>query len=280
MSRLEPVSKDGGLDTSSHQQFVDYYAKESLSESTRRRFEAIQTRVLALAGPTTRPLNVLDIGCGAGAQCALWAASGHHVFGIDINAPLIEVARKRAQESGIAARFDVGSATDLPFETASMDVCLIPELLEHVPEWQPCLAEAVRVLRPGGILFLSTTNFLCPVQNEYRLPLYSWYPGFAKRYFEKRAVTSWPAIANYARYPAVHWFSYYQLARFLTAKGMRCHDRFAVMDAGTGSGIRRAIVGLLRHSSLLRLLGQICSTGSVVFAVKSGSPGPAQGASA
>ncbi len=274
------MGRDGGLDTSSHQQFVDYYAKESLSESTRQRFEAIQTRVLALAGPTNRPLNVLDIGCGAGAQCALWAADGHHVFGVDINAPLIDVARQRAQASGIAARFDVGSATNLPYETASMDVCLIPELLEHVPEWQPCLAEAVRVLRPGGILFLSTTNVLCPVQNEYRLPLYSWYPGFAKRYFEKRAVTSWPAIANYARYPAVHWFSYYRLARFLAGKGMRCYDRFAVMDARSGSAIRRAVVGLFQHSSLLRLLGQICSTGSVVFAVKSGSAMPAKAASA
>jgi len=112
------------------------------------------------------------------------------------------------------------------------------------------------------------------------LPLYSWYPGFAKRFFEKRAVTTWPAIANYARYPAVHWFSYYCLARFLAGLGMRCYDRFDLIDAHGGSRLRRMAVELLRRSFLLRWVGQICSTGSVVFAVKVASAGAAQGSSA
>jgi 2-polyprenyl-3-methyl-5-hydroxy-6-metoxy-1,4-benzoquinol methylase len=55
-----------------------------------------------------------------------------------------------------------------------MDVCLLPELLEHVADWQSCLNEAARVLRPGGLLYLSTTNVLCPRQQEFNLPLYSF----------------------------------------------------------------------------------------------------------
>jgi 2-polyprenyl-3-methyl-5-hydroxy-6-metoxy-1,4-benzoquinol methylase len=271
MDNAKSLDRNAQLDTSSHQQFVQYYAAESQSDATRQRFEAIRSKAIDLlrkSGNTHRPLDMLDIGCGAGTQCALWAAAGDRAHGIDINAPLIELARERAQVAKLDIRFDIGSATALPHESGTIDVCLIPELLEHVPEWEPCLVEAVRVLRPGGVLFLSTTNVFCPVQHEYRLPLYSWYPGFAKRLFERKAVTSWPSIANYARYPAVHWFSYYGLSRFLGRQGMRCFDRFAMMEPGERSAPRRIVVGLLQASSTLRLLGQIGSTGTIVFALK------------
>ena len=76
-----------------------------------------------------------------------------------------------------------------------MDVCLLPELLEHVADWQSCLKEAPRVLRSGGLLYLSTTNVLRPRQEEFNLPLYSWYPGPLKRYCERLAMTTRPALA-------------------------------------------------------------------------------------
>lgn len=264
------------MDTGSHKQFVDYYAAESLSEATRERFAGIRAKVIDLldkAGTTRRPLDVLDVGCGAGTQCALWAAGGDRVHGIDINAPLIELARERAQAAKLDIRFEISSATTLPYDASTMDVCLIPELLEHVAQWEPCLTEAVRVLRPGGVLFLSTTNVFCPFQNEFRLPLYSWYPNLAKRFFERKAITSWPSIANYARYPAIHWFSYYRLARFLKRQDMLCFDRFAMMECGEGSALRRTAVGLLQSSAAFRLLGQVGSTGTIVFAVKVASCG-------
>lgn len=271
MDNVKSLDQNAQMDTSSHEQFVQYYAAESLSAATRQRFESIRAKAIALlrgTGNTRQPLAMLDIGCGAGTQCALWAAGGDRAYGIDINAPLIELARERALAAKLDIRFDVGSATALPYDAGTIDVCLIPELLEHVPQWGPCLTEAVRVLRPGGVLFLSTTNAFCPIQHEYRLPLYSWYPGFMKRVFERKAVTTWPSIANYARYPAVHWFSYYGLARFLKRQGMRCFDRFSMMDRGVGSTPRRNVIGLLQTSPALRLLGQIGSTGTIVFAVK------------
>ncbi len=271
MDNVKSLNQNARLDTSAHQQFVQYYAAESLSEATHQRFEAIRKKTIALLRGTSGargPFDVLDIGCGAGTQCALWAAGGDRSYGLDINAPLIDLARQRAEAAKLNSRFDVGTATALPYESGAMDVCLIPELLEHVAEWQPCLLEAIRVLRPGGVLFLSTTNVLCPVQHEYRLPIYSWYPNVAKRFFEKQAVTRWPSIANYARYPAVHWFSYYGLARFLHQQGMRCFDRFAMMDAEEGSGRRKMLVRLLQASAATRLVGQLFSTGTVVFAIK------------
>ena len=213
-----------------------------LRRSASKRFVG---KVVALARQDRRltaPFATLDIGCGAGAQCILWASHGDHVRGIDVNASLIEVARNRAAAAHLDIRFDVGSATALPYENASADVCLMPELLEHVVEWQHCVDESIRILRPGGILFLSTTNRLCPIQQEFNLPFYSWYPRPLQRHFERLAATTRPDLANYARYPAVHWFTYYGLARFLRQRGMACLDRFDMVEAGDLSTLRTILI--------------------------------------
>lgn len=211
-------------DHSSNKSFVDYYEQQSLNPETVQRFTSVRNKALSLMasrlGQTPRNLDVADIGCATGTQSQLWAELGHQVHGLDVNAPFIEIARKRASEARLSISFEIGSATDLPYPTASMDVVLIPELLEHVADWRRCLDEAIRVLKPDGLLYLSTTNSLCPVQQEFNLPMYSWYPGFLKRRYEKLAVTTRPDIANYCRYPAVNWFSYYSLAAYLRN---RCH---------------------------------------------------------
>jgi len=251
--------------------FYAYYEKESVSEATVARFRTIKDKLLALGarhGIRVESLDVLDIGCGAGTQSRLWADAGHRVRGLDVNAPLIELARQRATEAGLGIEFDTGTATGLPYPDRSMDVCLLPELLEHVADWESCLNEAVRVLRVDGLLFLSTTNFLCPAQQEFNLPLYSWYPRFIKRRCEHLAVTTKPALANYAKYPAVHWFSYYGLAAYLEARGVRCFDRFDMIDTTRLSTVPRAAIAAARAAAPLRFFGHVMTEGTSVFGIK------------
>ena len=147
----------------------------------------------------------------------------------------------------------------------------LPELLEHVADWQSCLNEAARVLRPGGLLYLSTTNVLCPRQQEFNLPLYSWYPAPLKRYCERLAVTTRPALAGYAKYPAVNWFSFYSLRGFLQPLGFRCLDRFDLIDTAGKSRLAQFIVTMLRRSSLLGFLGHVATPTTYLVAVKSAS---------
>ena len=259
------------FDHASDPNFVSYYEQESLSPQTYARFARIRDKLLKLAERTNlgrRRFTVLDIGCGAGSQCRLWAELGHVVTGIDVNAALIDIARKRALEASLAIRFDVGSATQLPYENESIDVCLLPELLEHVEDWQACLSEACRVLKPTGLLYLSTTNALCPVQQEFNLPLYSWYPGFLKRRYEKLAVTTRPELANYARYPAVHWFTFRQLSAFLAQRGLRCLDRFDMINEERLTLGARMIVTFVRSVAPIRWLGHVLTPATILFAVK------------
>jgi len=251
-------------------EFVDYYTRLHASPEMAARVETLyQTLAAVLGNKAGAALDVADIGCGPGLQALLWGRHGHRATGVDISEAFIKAARERAAGEGQAVRYEVGSATALPLETASQDVCLVPELLEHVEDWRGVLGEATRVLRPGGLLYLSTANWLCPVQNEFTLPLYSWYPPPLKRRYERLARTTRPEIANYATYPAVNWFSYYGLRRHLVGLGFaRVLDRFD-MAACRGSGrLRDGVIGLVRFVPPLRLVAHMASPALPVCAFR------------
>jgi 2-polyprenyl-6-hydroxyphenyl methylase/3-demethylubiquinone-9 3-methyltransferase len=260
------------LDHSSHAEFYEYYARQSLTAAARERFRAIRDTILRVNPPQKGSVfDVADIGCGAGTQSLLWAELGHRVYGLDVNQPLLELAGKRAAEAGYSIEFRVGNAAALPWPEASMDICLAIELLEHVEDWQDCLREFTRILKPGGVLFLTTSNKLCPVQQEFNLPLYSWYPGPAKRYCERLATTTRPGLANYAKYPAMNWFSFYEL-RSVLGKGFDSLDRFDLINVGVKGGVARALVASIRAVAPLRWLAHVATPGTTVLAIKRKTP--------
>jgi 2-polyprenyl-3-methyl-5-hydroxy-6-metoxy-1,4-benzoquinol methylase len=268
--KMSETSDESALDHSTHQEFADYYANASLSDASIQRMEGIFNcinRNLTTRGISGK-LNVADIGCGVGAMSILWAREGHAVYGLDVNAALLEIAKQRANRENLTIDFQLGSATDLPWENSSMDVCISPELLEHVADWKSCVSEFTRILKPNGVLFISTTNYLCPIQQEFSLPLYSWYPNFLKRHFENLARTTRPAIAGYAKYPAVNWFSFYQLRQHLSKTGMESFDRFDIMDMEHKPVYQQRIIRFITKNSVLRWLGHVASPGLSLLAIK------------
>ena len=255
-------------DPTTHQVFFDYYASESQRDQTVERSITVRDLVLRALGDGGRSLDVADLGCGAGTQSMVWSQLGHRVHGVDISEELVALGRTRAERADQTVDFRVGTVTELPWDDASMDVCLSIQLLEHVEDWSRCLDESARVLRPGGALFLTTTNYLCPSQEEFDLPVYSWYPGVVKRHYEHLARTSRPELASYATYPAVNWFSFYGLRRELRRRGFECRDRFDLIDEtkkGRGKAIALAAV---RQIPPARWLAHTTTPSTWIFAVK------------
>ncbi len=251
--------------------FIDYYARASDSDRARERALGIMRTVLrarAADGLPIEDLKVADIGCNAGTQSRCWLEKGHRVHGIDVSSELVGIATKRSNIFGNRARFDVGFAESLPLQSESVDVSLMPELLEHVQDWKACLLEATRVLRVGGSLFVSTTNVLCPKQQEFNLPFYSWYPGVLKQHYLKLATTSAPQLVNFATFPAYHWFSPYSLKRFLEPLGFRVRDKFDLIDTNRKGRAARLAVSLAKALPPLRLLGHVLTPASTVIAHK------------
>lgn len=104
--------------------------------------------------------RVLDVGCGAGRHSFEAFRKGARVVALDRNqSDLTEVETLfRAMElegespPGASARTVEGDALALPFPDDSFDRVIVSEVLEHIPNDKGVLAEAVRVLRPGGLL--------------------------------------------------------------------------------------------------------------------------------
>ncbi len=101
----------------------------------------------------SRPVRVLDLGCGAGFLANDLARRGHHVIGIDTTLENLEVARARGNASYLRA-----DARRLPVADGSVDVVCMMDLLEHVEDPAAVIAEAARVLAPGGLVFFHTFN--------------------------------------------------------------------------------------------------------------------------
>ena len=258
-------------DHSTHPEFYNYYAAKSISEASRQRLSTMRDMILRLMsaqGDSTQALKVADIGCNTGTLSLIWAEQGHCVFGVDVSAEFVELAKERAKAANLDIDFQVGTATALPLPEGSMDICLAPELLEHVEDWEKCLDEFTKVLKSGGMLFLTTSNRLCPRQQEFNLPLYSWYPSRIKRHYVRLALTTRPELANYARYPAVHWFTFYKLRKALAERGFSSMDRFDIMDIESFSFPKKNIVRLIRKFPILRWLGQICTPYTVILSLR------------
>lgn len=100
-----------------------------------------------------RDRRVLDLGCRAGALTRFYV-EGNDVVGVDVDS----AALTQAAELGIeTVHADVEEP--FPFPDASFDVVLAGELLEHLRSPERVVAEARRVLRPGGTFVGSVPNF-------------------------------------------------------------------------------------------------------------------------
>lgn len=124
--------------------------------------------------------RVLDAGCGVGLYVAAFRRFTEAAYGVDLD------TEKVAQAAAHSPHVQVASVEALPFADGSFDLVLSHEVVEHVADDRAAVAEAVRVLRPGGRLVIYAPNRLYFFEThgffwrgEYRfgnVPLINWLP--------------------------------------------------------------------------------------------------------
>lgn len=117
--------------------------------------------------------QVVDVACGEGYGSQILSGVAASVTGIDISADAVAHAARRYGSDSL--RFVEASAALLPLEDDSVDVVVSFETIEHHDQHEEMLSEIRRVLRPGGLLVLSSPN------KQY----YSIEPGYSNPYHVK-----------------------------------------------------------------------------------------------
>ncbi len=116
--------------------------------------------------------RTLDLGCSQGIASLLLAREGHEVVGVDIDPEAIAYAQRCIADLPEGSRrcvtFQLIDPGPLPFEDASFDTVLLGEILEHQTRPETLIAEAGRVLSPGGRLVITTPFGLHPHPEHVR----------------------------------------------------------------------------------------------------------------
>ncbi len=115
-----------------------------------RRHEVVYRRLLGRCAGKT----VLEAGCGEGYGADLIAGVADHVIGLDYDEPA--VAHIRARYPRVDVRH--GNLANLPVPNGSVDVVVNFQVIEHLWDQAQFISECYRVLRPSGLLLISTPN--------------------------------------------------------------------------------------------------------------------------
>ena len=251
---------------------------ESLSHDTGQ--EARVARVLELldrlvdVGTIAR---IAVVGCGPRPETVrILAGRGFDVVGIEPVAGHVDRAREFLAG---AATVVAGTAESLTLADGSQQIVFLESVLEHVDSPIHSLEETYRVLAPGGIAFVVTTNRLQLALNrkgaEFNVRFYNWLPALVKECYVHRHLHYDPRLANYTPRPAVHWFTFNSLCALGRTAGFAqfySHiDLVRREDTSVrSSALKRRLANLVRLNPWARALA-LTQVGGVVIMRKRAS---------
>lgn len=167
-----------------HDQYLHVFDEQMIAAHINEFVELSFAEKLAkvIAGSSRARDTLLDIGAGYGAFVLWCRQCGLEASGVELAGFEVEIARKRLVRAEPAADaravFHKGDAGRLPFPDATFQIISLLNVLEHVPNYRTVLAEACRVLRPGGRLFVICPNYAALRQEaHYHVP---WLPLFPR----------------------------------------------------------------------------------------------------
>jgi MPBQ/MSBQ methyltransferase len=167
-----------------HSEYAGVFAPGQVDAHVEEYVALEPTRPLVeqVAGRLRPGATILDIGCGYGSFVTEATLAGFDARGIDAAPFEIAFARERLAELGPGRSEDafvIGDGQELPFAAGSFDAVTLWNVVEHVPNTAALLAQAERVLAPGGWLFVIAPNYAAfRREAHYHVP---WAPLLPRR---------------------------------------------------------------------------------------------------
>ncbi|MCJ8324636.1 MAG: methyltransferase domain-containing protein [Rhizobiales bacterium] len=162
-----------------------------------------------LADATLASLNlspdedVIDIACGTGIvarKIRELLGTNSRVVGVDLNEPMIEIARNLQDVYSQSCEWHISDATDLPFKDNEFSIAFCQQGIQFIPDKKGVLREAYRVLQPNGRIVLTVwdgiAEFMLPMVDSLSRNVSSEVSNIAKAPFAYDARRLLPLIEN------------------------------------------------------------------------------------
>jgi 2-polyprenyl-3-methyl-5-hydroxy-6-metoxy-1,4-benzoquinol methylase len=149
-SYLDKYSEDFNDELYSYYSKYKEYNKEQIYDPLTRKS---YMQVLNLLGLHTEGKSILDVGCGYGSFVDAAIAKGYNIRGIELSQSAVNIANKFNLPVEL---LDLFSAE---IEISSKDILTMFEVIEHVPQPIKFLQRAEQVVKPNGLIYLTTPNF-------------------------------------------------------------------------------------------------------------------------
>ena len=223
---------------------------------------------------TNQCIKIAILGCGPRPQPQkILIEKGYQVVGVEPVESFVKSAREYLGEPNAVIN---GAAEKIPLPDCSQDVVFFESVLEHVDSIPQSLEEIYRVLAPGGVLYLSTTNryrfSIRGFNGEFNVPFYNWFPPLVKESYIFQHLHYKPTLANFTERPAVHWLSFADLCGFGRVAGF--FKFYSILDllrkndrSITKSRVRRIVLPIIQRNPWLRSLA-LTQIGHVIFMIK------------
>lgn len=148
--------------------------------------------------------SVCDLGSGDGALSSLLAKNGAILTAVDNEPAGLKLAESIFNEEGISATFVLGSVEQIPLPDSAFDIVVSCDVIEHLDHYDKHVAEAARILRPGGVFAVTTPYRICETPAPFHT--HEFYPSelvaLAKPHFKEVTLREthhmfWNSVYNY-----------------------------------------------------------------------------------
>jgi len=251
--------------------FKEYTRRVEERKDHRPALERLMTYLNRLVDLETNR-NVVVVGCGPKPQTiAILRDLGYQARGVEPVPSFVESAR---QYLGSVDAVVAGAAEAMPLPDDSQHLVILESVLEHVDSPVRSLSEVYRVLAPGGLAYVTTTNWprftLVGRNGEFNVPFFNWFPGIVQECYVFQHLHYRPHLANYTERPAVHWYSYNVLCKLGRQAGFA--QFYALVDLVreedptiARAWLRRFMVSRLRSHPWVRALVLTQVGGSIIM---------------
>jgi len=222
----------------------------------------------------TGPKNIVVLGCGPQPQTVRFLREkNHHAVGVE---PVVSFVNAGREYLGSTTAIVEGACERIPVPDASQHLVFCDSVLEHVVSPGQSLDEMCRVLAPGGVAFITTTNrlkfSLKGANGEYRYRFFNWLPRLVKECLVFHHLHYDPRLANYSQLPAVHWFTYAELCALGRQSGFaQFYSLLDLMDgrdpAVSGSRLKRWVINRIKLNPWIRALA-LTQKGDTIIMLK------------